>query len=298
MINRFTTNPAIKLFLFSFQVLFVELALIRWLGSNIIFLSFVSNLILLGSFLGIGIGFMLANSKVNLSRWAPVILGLLVFLVSVLPLNMILDNDGFNKLRAFTPTEPQYGSPIWLSLPIIFLLVTATLACIAHGLASAFKQFKPLVAYRLDILGALTGILIFTLLAFLQTPPIAWGLVVFSVFLVLFYKDWSSVTILTSLQLLAMFVMLGALTLESMTANFYWSPYYKISLKMNRNSQGHSITIYANDVIHQFVQPAQIIIDKLGFYTNPYVHKQTQAMDNVLIIGAGTGTDTAIAFWR
>ena len=40
----------------SFLMLFVELALIRWTGSNIVYLSYFSNFVLLGSFLGIGLG--------------------------------------------------------------------------------------------------------------------------------------------------------------------------------------------------------------------------------------------------
>ena len=39
-------------------MLFVELALIRWTGSNVVHLSYFSNFVLLGSFLGIGVGFL------------------------------------------------------------------------------------------------------------------------------------------------------------------------------------------------------------------------------------------------
>ena len=48
----------LRLFALSFLMLFVELALIRWLGANVVFLSYYSNFVLLGSFLGIGIGFL------------------------------------------------------------------------------------------------------------------------------------------------------------------------------------------------------------------------------------------------
>ena len=47
----------LRLVLLSFLMLFVELALIRWLGANIVYLSYYSNFVRLGSFLGIGIGF-------------------------------------------------------------------------------------------------------------------------------------------------------------------------------------------------------------------------------------------------
>src|SRR5438876_10100303 len=47
----------------SFLMLFVELALIRWTGSNILYLSYFSNFILLASFLGIGLGFLRADAR-------------------------------------------------------------------------------------------------------------------------------------------------------------------------------------------------------------------------------------------
>ena len=45
----------------SFLMLFLELALIRWLGANIVHLSYFSNFVLLGSFLGIGLGFLISR---------------------------------------------------------------------------------------------------------------------------------------------------------------------------------------------------------------------------------------------
>src|SRR2546429_2055390 len=53
-----TTADKLRLFALSFLMLFVELALIRWTGANILYLSYFSNFVLLGSFLGIGLGFL------------------------------------------------------------------------------------------------------------------------------------------------------------------------------------------------------------------------------------------------
>ena len=62
----------------SFLMLFLELALIRWLGANIVHLSYFSNFVLLGSFLGIGLGFLI--SRKSWSIW-PVRCRLLAVLV-------------------------------------------------------------------------------------------------------------------------------------------------------------------------------------------------------------------------
>ena len=49
-----------RLTISAFLLLFVELALIRWLGANIVYLAYFSNFVLIGSFLGIGLGFLWA----------------------------------------------------------------------------------------------------------------------------------------------------------------------------------------------------------------------------------------------
>ena len=64
-------------------MLFVELALIRWLGSNVLYLSYFSNFVLLGSFLGIGIGFLRGRAKTDLFPWAAPALAVLVAFVLI-----------------------------------------------------------------------------------------------------------------------------------------------------------------------------------------------------------------------
>jgi hypothetical protein len=51
----------VRLVLASMLMLFLELSLIRWSGAQVVQLSYFSNFILLGSFLGIGLGFLRAN---------------------------------------------------------------------------------------------------------------------------------------------------------------------------------------------------------------------------------------------
>jgi hypothetical protein len=51
-----------RLVLAAALMLFLELALIRWLGANIVHLSYFSNFVLMGSFLGIGLGLLRASA--------------------------------------------------------------------------------------------------------------------------------------------------------------------------------------------------------------------------------------------
>ena len=82
------TRDRLELFLASFLMLFVELVLIRWAGAYVVYLSYFANFILLGSFLGIGVGFLRAHKEPDLFRWAPVLLALFVGLVMVFPVTI------------------------------------------------------------------------------------------------------------------------------------------------------------------------------------------------------------------
>src|SRR6266516_2324247 len=73
-------------------MLFLELALIRWLGANLVHLSYFSNFVLLGSFLGIGLGFLRASGRDDAARPMPLyslvgLLGLIGF-VSAYPVSV------------------------------------------------------------------------------------------------------------------------------------------------------------------------------------------------------------------
>jgi len=77
-------SPA-RLAFASFLMLFVELALIRWIGANNVFVNNATNFVLLASFLGIGIGFLNARSERDFVRWTPLALLVLVAFVLAFP---------------------------------------------------------------------------------------------------------------------------------------------------------------------------------------------------------------------
>src|SRR3954468_10275373 len=85
-------GTAPRLVLGSALMLFLELALIRWLGSNIVHLSYFSNFVLLGSFLGVGIGFLVSRRSWSLVPAAPLMLAALVAVVTLFPVT--LDRTG------------------------------------------------------------------------------------------------------------------------------------------------------------------------------------------------------------
>jgi hypothetical protein len=93
--RRLISGPVRQLVLGSALMLFVELALIQWLGANIVHLSYFTNFVLLGSFLGIGVGFLISRKTWSLLPWSPVVLALLV--VAVLALPVSIDRDRLRR---------------------------------------------------------------------------------------------------------------------------------------------------------------------------------------------------------
>jgi hypothetical protein len=220
-----TLLPApLQLFVLSFLMLFVELALIRWSGALVIYLSYFSNFVLLGSFLGIGIGFLRARARVNLFPYAPVALALLILFVRVFPVEVVRTGNagiiffGYGKFNAS-------GPPTWVTLPIVFLAVAAVMAMIGEGVARTFITFRPLDAYRLDIAGSITGIAAFSVLSFLDAKPVVWALIVALVMLVLYG------TRAGLLQVVAVVAVVLLLWSESLSSSDIWSPYYRISVQ-------------------------------------------------------------------
>src|SRR3954470_1713229 len=154
-------NPVRRLLLGSALMLFLELALIRWLGANVVHLSYFSNFVLLGSFLGIGIGFLVSRKPWSGLPWTAPLLAALVVATLVFPVS--IQRQGSDVIY-FTAMRVS-GPPVWLALPVVFLLVAVIMAGPAEMVGRCFGGFAPLTAYRYDLLGSLLGIGVFTLMS-------------------------------------------------------------------------------------------------------------------------------------
>jgi SAM-dependent methyltransferase len=274
----------LRLVLLSCLMLFVELALIRWTGSNVLFLSYFSNFVLLGSFLGIGIGFLRGRASVDLFRYAPVALAIFVGLVLIFPVQ--IDRSGGELI--FFGGFGMTGLPAWVTLPFIFAAVAAVMAMIAEGVSRTFLEFPPLEAYRWDITGSILGILGFSALSFTWAPPVAWGMAVAVLFGVLLRPR---LRLLQVVALAGLVLMLGR---ESMVPEWSWSPYYKITAVA---VPGHpsQIDIRVNGIPHQVAASVEDRRRSQPVYFVPYERVPNLDLADVLVIGSGTGNDVAIA---
>ncbi|WP_238165427.1 spermidine synthase [Kribbella caucasensis] len=275
-------------------MLFLELALIRWTGSNVVHLSYFSNFVLLGSFLGIGIGILRSGRAKRLPYYSPVMLGLLVAVIAWKPVTV---NRSGDNVIYFTSLDTS-GPPTWVILPIVFIAAAIVLAGPAELVGRCFAELPRLTAYRFDLIGSLAGIVTFTLLSFLGAPPVWWGLLVTLGFLVLMVpQPRVTAAVLTgALVLTPLAVMVGVLFHESTRPENSWSPYYKVQTSSFEWQNTPLLTITVNGVPHQQAIPAEKRLQWEPQYGLPYQRAVAgKAPKNVLIIGAGSGTDVAVA---
>ncbi len=273
-----------RLLLLSFLMLFVELGLIRWAGAYVVYLSFFTNFVLLASFLGVGVGFLVAKSSRDLFRWFPVPLAALFVFLAVFPVQGGKVHGELQFVGGF-----GWGAlPQWVTLPVVFLLSFATMACIAQGVAKVFARFEPLEAYRVDILGSVLGIVGFSALAFLGAPPLAWGAAVAALAIGLAGDARARLTVTVPLA-----VVLAVVGVFTFTARTYWSPYYRVTI--SPPTDNGSVAIGVNGRPHQRIMPLSYLRTNQSFRFLPYEHSPGNALDDVLIVGAGSGNDVAIA---
>jgi hypothetical protein len=288
----------LRLFLTSATLLFVELLLIRWIPANVKYVGFFSNFLLMASFLGIGVGILLGRKGVRLvlSPFAPLLLAT-VFLVYGAQLNIQARDAGeiIFGLDASNSADVNF-----IVLPLLIVLVTALMASLALPLGPLLRSMPPLRAYAIDIGGSMVGIAAFTALAYLGTGPTAW-FVVTGVLLLLLALG-SGPTPWSALGGLAMVLVIGASAAVAIASQDVWSPYYRISAygpDLQRASTDPAdgrppYFLSVDGIPHQQIWDSKAAA-KSDLHRQAYAWFPDRVFDRVLIIGAGSGTDVALA---
>ena len=272
----------LRIFLSSFLVLFLEVALIRYLPAQIRLLSYFSNFILLASFLGIGIGALLGRTRRSLFLWYPVLLLAVVAVVYFFRLEVRINAPGSIYFTSGT-SDAVTAVETTLLLPVLFVGVAMLFAALAQRMAKEMTELPPLRAYTINLAGSLAGVAAFALTSWLEAPPTMWFLIAFGAAAPLLRSQrWGAASVGAVLCLVAAVPLVA-----DMQRGTIWSPYYKITLKQ----QGRETVVEVNNIWHQSMAP---VGTKEYFYQWPYMVFGDTFKD-VLILGAGSGTDVAAA---
>ena len=278
-------DSRLQLVLTSATLLFVELLLIRWIPSEVRYVGFFSNFVLMASFLGIGVGILLGRRR-RLDPVAvfPILLLAVVWLITTVQLNVQVRSA--NEIF-FGLAESRAADANFLVLPIVFALVTALMAALALPLGPLLRSMPPLRAYAFDVFGSMLGIVAFVSLSAAGTPPVVWFFV-----LTLLAVGMAARTRLRLPTILPLVAFIFVIWLAR-TPGQIWSPYYRIDLWVDPS--GH-LNINVNGIPHQALHPLDDAREP--FYDELYRWFPDRAWNDVLVVGAGSGTDTAIALSR
>ena len=269
-------SPTLRTFLSSFLVLFLEVALIRWMPAYIRLLAYFSNFILLASFLGIGLGCLLASRRSRLFALFPAIQAGVIAAVYFARLEVAVPTAGSIYFSSGT-TEQVVLVESTLLLPLLFVIVAALFVVLAQRMAAEMAELPPLRAYTINLAGSLTGVATFAVISWLELSPTVWFAVAFA----------SAAPLLGRRPVSLAFLVLSLFLVEAMARGALWSPYYKITVQQD----GADTVVEVNNIFHQSMAP---VGHKEYFYEWPYaVFGDT--FENVLILGAGSGTDVAAA---
>jgi predicted membrane-bound spermidine synthase len=270
---------AFRLFLVSFLVLFLQVALIRWMPAYVRLLAYFSNFILLAAFLGIGVGCLLTRVRTLFAWYAP-LQALVIFGVAWFRLEVSVPTSTSIYFSSGT-TEQVVVVESTMLLPAVFVVVAVLFATLAQTMGKLLEGLPPLRGYAINLAGSLVGVGAFALMSWFELPPTAWFAVAFAVAALLVDAPVGLI------GRLAVIVLLGAslVVVHGLSTNTIWSPYYKITTLQ----EGKETVVEVNNIFHQSMAPVR---EKEYFYQWPYT-AFGDGFEDVLILGAGSGTDVA-----
>jgi hypothetical protein len=298
--RRELRQAGLTLFATSFVVLFQELALIRWVGAEVRVLAYFPNVVLISAFLGLGAGSLLARRAPSmLVLWPPLLLAAVTaaFGMSRIAFTQEAASEHLWLLYYDLPKSAPVIHGIGVPILLTFVISAATFVPLGQLVGRQLDLFRSrseaLAGYGWDLFGSLVGVAGFALLSFLSVRPLVWFAIIFGVSL-LFLRERKAIGIAA-----ACFAALLSMVYLADTADA-WSPYYALRKVDLPNRQG--FLILANGAQHQYAAPSRRADDvrtedasvlRAGYHF-PY-RALGRPPERVLILGAGSGNDAAVA---
>jgi spermidine synthase len=290
---------SLELFIVSFTVLFQELALIRWLPGQVRVLAYFPNLILISSFLGLGIGSLRAGRRSLLWSW-PV--GLLVVVGVAYGLQGIAFTQEsvtehlwflYEDLGAEAPVIQSIRLPVLLFFVLNALCFLGPGQLVAERLKAMGDQSATLWGYSWDLTGSLVGVIVFAVVAFTGAFPIVWfGVVGVGVAVFIGFRARRLAVFVPILAVLLTLVVVAEKAEQ-------YSPYYALSTLPRDKGPGFSVL--TNGSHHQKALPlakADAADSPRHAQTRADFHQPFQILKSppkrALVLGAGTGNDVAV----
>lgn len=294
----FQSLPVWSIGVISFLILVWELAMIRFIPSEVKAISYFTNLVLFAAFFGLGLGCMMQNIRPK--QWVLPLGVFALFAFTYVSRGIVIYDSGENVhfwLQAnWSRFKPFADLPLIITAMIYFLLIGSVFFSLGHSLSNALSAYRRLYGYGWDLFGSLAGTITFAATSYLGFSPIVWMISVPIIYawMLPFGRDYRLATTLSGL-IFACFSM-----------NQYetkWSPYYLVNFFESSNN----VSVFVNSSFHQeainfssedpsYKPLAQSMLQKFSVPYELYKkYHQGQRPHKVLILGAGTGNDVLVA---
>ncbi len=288
----------LRIALASFGILALELAFIRWVGGQIRVFAYFNNLVLIGCFLGLGLGTALGARRTGLGRWV-------VPAAALLCLPLAFSGElGIMHMPLPDPAIFLWGADRSARGAVDFLRVMGVLLAFFTGLAGVFTLAGAALgelladqegprAYAANLLGSLAGVLIFSGATALSAPPPVWLLLGTAPF-----------ALLAPGPLAGASVLLAAALGQASVRGAVFSPYNRIDLETGELGATLSTNRDFHQYMHDLSDPALAAAGRdtplrrakdefRRVYDAPL--SIGSARGSALLIGAGTGNDVQAA---
>ncbi len=284
---------------FFFVVLFQELALIRWLPVQVRVIAYFPNLILISSFLGLGIGALRGRKKSMLWLWPLTLAVVVAVAMGLSKIAFTADSVSEHLWLLYYDLGPEAIVVDGVRLPIILLFVLSAASFVPLGqfvgqrLDRFRRESSSLWGYSLDLLGSLLGVIAFAVVSFIGAWPVTWFALIGLVGLLVIAgkkRLWAYYGVV----MIAIVVAVQAT--EPATD---YSPYYALATVPTPEEPGFAVI--ANGSIHQralnLVQPpsgddGEYWLTRTGYHLP--VRQMAGPKGRALVLGAGTGNDVAM----
>jgi predicted membrane-bound spermidine synthase len=252
------TAAANRLFALSFLSLFLELMVIRWVPGSIRLVAYFANLMLISSFLGIGVGAMLAGRRTELIRWFPALLAADVLFLGFCRTVLLPGSSSEVRFMAQGVGLTNYAILIG-----VFVLNTALFVPLGEQIGRQFERLPNLRAYAWDLGGSLAGTLAFGLFAVLHFSPQIGLAAAMLIFLLLFPAN------ARRLRTVGLLLLALALSVVATERRAIWSAYSYLAMTSDSELHWHWDTpapVPPADLMSMLDPPAYVLRVNQHFY--------------------------------
>jgi len=297
------------LLLASALTLFAELAIIRWVATEVRVFAYVKNLALLLCFLGFGLGCALARQRTRWLTATKALVGLIVVVrlpwYSERVMEHLSQTLGAGRdLELWSAKSGSDWTGFLLAAAItaaLLLLITYIFIPLGQTVSRQIELApRPLLGYSWNLAGSLVGIVSFFGASWMALPPSVW-----------FVTALACIALLQSTRreqilLAAAVVPVAILLFDPSTAHYFklWTPYQMLEVEDQALPTGEFVRTQIRVNHHGYQDIVNLSREFLDRHPNllteprdenPYNLPFRFASPNpkVLIVGSGTGNDVA-----